>query len=79
MPEYNVGLDSILHAFERVERTAYAAATAEYTLERQLAIYSGKYDESEYFRISEEIRAKYDAKHTELEEKRARFHRRLGL
>lgn len=77
--EYNPSLDSIINAFERAQRTAYAAATAEFTLERMIALHKGKYDTKEFFRISEEIRHEWDAARAELAEKREKFHKRMGI
>lgn len=77
--KYNPSMDSVVNAFERAQRTAYAAATAEFTLERTIALHKGKYNTREFFRISEEIRHKWDARRAELAGKRERFHRRMGI
>jgi hypothetical protein len=75
----NAHIDSVIAAFDRAERTAYAAETAAFTLERMLAIYSGQYDEAEYLTIAEEIRAEYNARRAKLEEKRTKFRERMGI
>jgi hypothetical protein len=75
----DANIDSVLAALDRAERTAYAAETAAFTLERMLALHKGKYDEDEYARIAGEIRAEWGDRRARLEEKRTKFRERMGI